>query len=291
MAPYGLIVAAACDVSAATLSAFRTSAAGRGVREFLLWTNAHLEDLLFLPRNDHLLFAYFGISLQTKVRSQLTSVRATITAKRKLRSALKLDTEGHHQKWVLIRDVEDSDYPKPTVAQEHLRDRAAPGHAAELLTFYGRGLLVERFAYAGSVEEDGSWDYDPETRSALPQFGHDYWKEVDPEARNRIDVPYDDPVRKIIREFAFLPYENILEVDPFGDALNDAPHVFCRFSGPDGPYDMMAISGFGYYPRMTRSFRPLDPSKRKAAGPAPADMAAASDEAPVKRRSRARRAP
>lgn len=56
--PYGLIIAAACDVSAKAIAAFHDERIKRGVREAHLWTKAHLEDLLFQPDNDHLLFAY-----------------------------------------------------------------------------------------------------------------------------------------------------------------------------------------------------------------------------------------
>ena len=72
-APYGLIVAAACDVSEKAITAFHDERIKRGVSEGHLWTRAHLEDMLFRPENDLLLFAYFGFLAYDK--TPLTSPR------------------------------------------------------------------------------------------------------------------------------------------------------------------------------------------------------------------------
>lgn len=73
--PYGLIIAAACDVSAETMSAFHDEAISLGVTDHRLWTRSHLEDMLFQPENDNLLFAYFGISLNARRQSQSLEAR------------------------------------------------------------------------------------------------------------------------------------------------------------------------------------------------------------------------
>jgi hypothetical protein len=48
-----------------------------------LWGKAEIEDQLFQPKNDHLLFAYFGVSLQMRRRSLKTEIRARLAMKRK----------------------------------------------------------------------------------------------------------------------------------------------------------------------------------------------------------------
>jgi hypothetical protein len=93
--PYGLVVAAACDVSAQTMAAFRDEARKCHVQEAHLWTKAQLEDMLFRPEWDNLLFAYFGISLGTRRRARLQEVRSRIALKRKLLRALKWDSIEH----------------------------------------------------------------------------------------------------------------------------------------------------------------------------------------------------
>lgn len=80
-APHGFILAVACDVSKDARDAFREEMVARGVEEFFIWAKSELEDLLFQPKNDRLLFAYFGISLQPRRRSLSTTLRSDIAKK------------------------------------------------------------------------------------------------------------------------------------------------------------------------------------------------------------------
>jgi len=57
---YGYILTAACDFSKAARDTFFEEARKNGVQEFYIWGKAEIEDQLFLPKNDYLLFAYFG---------------------------------------------------------------------------------------------------------------------------------------------------------------------------------------------------------------------------------------
>src|SRR5258708_5481991 len=54
---YGIIFAAACDFSKKSRDAFREKCIALGLNEFHIWGKAELEDRLFRPDNDHLLFA------------------------------------------------------------------------------------------------------------------------------------------------------------------------------------------------------------------------------------------
>jgi len=67
--PHGFILAVASDISKDARDAFREEMVARGVEEFLIWAKSELEDFLFQPNNDRLLFAYFWISLQPRRRS------------------------------------------------------------------------------------------------------------------------------------------------------------------------------------------------------------------------------
>jgi len=108
---YGLVIAAACDVTKKTYDAFRQAAREKGVQEFDLWTKARLEDLLFQPRYDHLLFAYFGISLGMQKKSKLYSLRQTLAIKRKLRKVFEVEKHIGNSKPCLIRNIDDEKYP------------------------------------------------------------------------------------------------------------------------------------------------------------------------------------
>lgn len=108
--PYGFILAAACDFSKKAYDAFRAALIGTGVQEFHLWGKAELEDMLFQPKNDHLLFAYFGISLQTRKRSKQNELRSLLTWRKRILRAL--DSErGVIGQDVLLLDADCQDYP------------------------------------------------------------------------------------------------------------------------------------------------------------------------------------
>jgi hypothetical protein len=62
--PHGVILAAPANFSKKTRDVFGRELERKGVREFHLWGKADIEDSLYRPKNDHLLYAYFGISLQ-----------------------------------------------------------------------------------------------------------------------------------------------------------------------------------------------------------------------------------
>lgn len=104
--PYGFVVAAACDFWKASRERFRAEQMQRGVQEFYLWGKADLEDMLFLPKNDHLLFAYFNISIQVRRRSRRSQIRGRLATKKSLYRLLGKDRDTFNLfEPVLIRDV------------------------------------------------------------------------------------------------------------------------------------------------------------------------------------------
>jgi hypothetical protein len=246
-APYGLIIAAACDVSAETMAVCREEALARGVIEVHLWTKAHLEDLLFLPENDHLLFAYFGISLGVRRRSQLQRLRETITLKRKILRAFK-ETSVHElrMKDALIRDINDNNFPYRKKVPGYWQMRCPPWHGARIEYLTPQGLLVWRFGFEGWVKDDGSWDILEESCQPPARAVDDYWYDYDEDdhsvARQKQAKAWDlakkvpENEKKYVQEMWLIPFEFILEIDPIGNILVDEPHIYCRFDGDEGPY-------------------------------------------------------
>src|SRR5262249_16046892 len=57
--PYGYILAAPANFSKKTYDAFRAALSEPGVQEFHLFGRAELEDMLYMPKNDRILFAFF----------------------------------------------------------------------------------------------------------------------------------------------------------------------------------------------------------------------------------------
>jgi hypothetical protein len=244
--PYGLIIAAACDVSASTIAAFHNARINLGVPEGHLWTKAHLEDLLFLPQNDHLLFAYFGLSLGTRRHSELQKVRAVIATKRKLLRAFELDDLRNSMfQEVIVRDVLDTTYPKVHYyGTKHIFD-VPPWLIGTVLQPYEFGLMVSRYTFKGWVKKDGTWDVVRDSAWLTSNLRFDFYDRLlygdkESDLTRRLDVVYNEHVpaeeKADISMLWSLPYEAILEVDPIGDNLYEAPHLFCLYAGEGGPF-------------------------------------------------------
>jgi len=250
-APYGLILAAACNVSAATLDAFHAECTKLGVVERQLWMSAHIEDMLFRPENDGLLFAYFGISLVAKRRSKLQDLRHDLAIKRKLVRLLKVEDIEHAIKFeeLLVRDIEDTQYPRHDEVPGFDQSDCPPWHVVIPDAFHHEGLFVKRFHYSGWVRDDGTWDVlEHSRRSVSNMLGREYRRQLaealgledeewrayyHPEIMDR--VPEDE--RATFSELWILPLSSILMVDEFGDRAYAGPHLFCVFKNPDGgPY-------------------------------------------------------
>ena len=109
---HGTLFAAACDFSKKARDAFREACAARGIEEWHLWGKAEIEDRLFQPANDHLLFAYFGFSLRIRKRSLKTQLTSRLAIKRRVAKLL-----GNYEP-VLIRDATDDSGTRisPTVS-------------------------------------------------------------------------------------------------------------------------------------------------------------------------------
>jgi Restriction endonuclease len=108
--PYGYILAASAVFSKKSYDVFREELRKKGVMEFYLWGRPALEDMLHLPKNDRILFTFFGISLVSRRRSRTTEIRAAVATKNKLYKALG-DPHSRIERNVLIRDISDTKYP------------------------------------------------------------------------------------------------------------------------------------------------------------------------------------
>lgn len=251
-APYGLIVAAACDVTAATINAFHDEAAKLAVAEHHLWLKANIEDLLFAPEHDHLLFAYFNLSLATRRRSNLQELRAYIAVKRKLLRAFQIKsvTERFHAD-VLIRDI-DNDVDYPWEPEGHINERRRSWFEAIISGIDYFGLRVQERESFGWVRLDGSWDILPDALYA------EHYEEI------HALIPEGE--RAWLAVNTYIPVGAILEVDPMGTPMHPYPHLFSRYYDPQfGPFraddeDKLIET---YTRRWTHSEYYLDPEERR----------------------------
>jgi hypothetical protein len=81
------------------------------------WGKGELEDLLFDPSNDHLLFAYFGVSLQVRRRSATADLQRRLTKKRQLYTRIA-GLDSRRRTPVLLRDPTEQGYPFADVVVE-----------------------------------------------------------------------------------------------------------------------------------------------------------------------------
>lgn len=248
-APHGLVIAAACNFTADALLAFHEEAKTQGVQESHLWSRAKLEDQLFQPDYDHLLFAYFGISLRARKRGELEAVRHAITIKRKLRTALGTDALsnlGHRD--VIVRNIAGDTYPEPAVSGQR-----PAWHDARALWADHAAVCFEIQRWIGWRKPDGTWDFDEATELGLHQMrrnGRQSAAEREAEARAHrerilLEAAIPKEERASIFALAWLPYSRILEIDEFGegDSLQPAPHIFCEWPhDANHPYDSSSLA-------------------------------------------------
>jgi len=233
---YGVIFVASCNFSKKSRDAFIDIIRHKGIQEFHLWGKAKLEDMLFQPKNDHLLFAYFGFSLIIRRRSLKTQIRSKLSIKRKVTKYLGA---GNYD-FVLIRDAHDTCYPyKNEVKDFDKKPRWWPytfrGHY-----YNGIKLLTCKF-FAYLADDQQHWDYVEDINDSCHQ--QNPWQDnknskKHGEKRNRVwrywlEIPKQNQAWfEIIR---FIPYERIIDIDKDGDPRFSHPHIYIECT-PTGEF-------------------------------------------------------
>jgi hypothetical protein len=240
----GLIFVAACDFSKKARDAFRERVRELGIAEAYLWGKGELEDQLFQPKNDHLLFAYFGISLQTRRRSIRAATRSVVTTKRKVKRLLHPGID------YLIRDVTDTRYPWRADVQENRGFSHGRWRVMKYLGFQHDGLRFEvRRHYAYLSDDSQTWDWTELVNLAAPYRLEDPWAEDEQTLQPKRDqahrewsaFPEENRGFGLIE--AVLPFETILDIDDVGDDWFERPHLLVDECDPNsGPFSNFRFS-------------------------------------------------
>lgn len=233
--PYGYILAAATSFSKTAYDAFRDGLKAKGVMEFYLWGKPELEAQLHQPKNDRILFTFFGISNVSRRRSRMTEIRYGVTNKNRVMRAFGESPE--HSK-VLVRDSKDTNYPY----SERYMDFVERPRWKEykVVNYHPLGLVLRvRHCYAFYDQDDGVYDLvdsasliftddfnnkHEKSQRELVELARDFWEGLP--RRNQAEYFQD----KLIR------FDSMLVVDDKGDALHKFPHIFVDFEGKDGPF-------------------------------------------------------
>jgi len=212
------------------------------VQEFHLSGRAELEDMLYMPKNDRILFAFFGVSLASKKRTRVTEIRTVVNNKNKLWSILSTggdDFESFAEAHVLIRDVNDTRYPNKEDCPgfdnlPRWKEYIACEFRAEGVRFHIR----EHFAYLNLEKKE--WDCTP-VIDLLYRESEGRGDDGDGllELRRRVSdfwehLPRANQARFIIDGIVL--YERFAFIDKIGDPRYKFPHLYVEY-GSHGPFD------------------------------------------------------
>lgn len=226
---HGILFTAACDFSKKARDDFAKKCLEMGLEEWHLWGKAELEDRLFHPENDHLLFAYFGVSLTIRRRSQRAELRSRLVMKRKANRLLK----GLSDSAMLLRSPDALEYPyiedldvfkkKPLWVVRRYKGMCSQG-----LMF----CVWRHFAY---LSDDGqSWDAAMAVNDAWSRSDDDPWLGED-QVNDKRHAIYEfwskipEANRAWLEVVGVIPFDDIIDIDEIGDEYVQAPHVYAPF--------------------------------------------------------------
>lgn len=235
--PYGYILAAPANFSKAAHDKFRDELRNRGVMEFYLWGAGELEDMLCQPKNDHILFAFFGISLTSRRRSRTTEIRATVNIKNKLRRVLS-DSPSHQS--ILLRDLQDTHYPYEGDCKDF--DKQPRWKKYSAVAFHPLGLIVSVARHYAYIDElKAEWDSTKAVNTVMPvQDNHRRPRNTEKdELRNAVKGFWEQLPRANQATFVyngFIRFDSITFIDDKGDIEYECPHLFVDFYNERGPF-------------------------------------------------------
>lgn len=254
---HGLVFTAACDFSKRARDDFAKKCRELELEEWHLWGKAELEDRLFRPENDHLLFAYFGVSLTIRRRSQRADLRARLVMKRKANRMLK--DQSHT--FLLLRSPDTTGYPYTGDLADFKKNPLWMVRQYRGVSHEGLKFCVERyFAY---LSDDGkSWDAAMAVNDARSSTHDDPWLGEDRQDEKRQTIyefwnKIPEANRAWLEVAGLVPFDDILDIDDLGDECVQAPHVYTPFTpGRRGPFKgfIAEVETIGRWDR--RSFYP-----------------------------------
>ena len=252
---------AACDFSKKARDDFARKCREMEIGEWYLWGKAEREDRLFRPENDHLLFAYFGVSLTIRRRSQRTDLRARLAMKRKAHRVLKDKSHGS----LLLRSPDAEDYPY--VGDLAYFKKSPPWIVSSYRGMSHEGLkfcLQRCFAY---LSDDGrSWDAAMAVNDVRSSAHDDPWLGEEPNYQQRQSIyefwnKIPESNQAWLEVVGIVPFDEILDIDDLGDEYVQAPHIYAPFApGKQGPFKsfIAEVETIGRWDR--RSFNPSEVS-------------------------------
>jgi len=237
---YGYILAAPTNFSKLAYDKFRETLRARGVQEFYLWGKANLEDMLYMPKNDRILFAFFGISLIARRKSRRTQIRFVVNNKNKL---FRIFGEPHDNRdfrqSFLARDIKDKHYPWHKKYKNFKENPRWEEYIA--IKYHPLGLLCNVHEYYAYIDQgkkeldytdavdllyrkEDTYNRYHKQRNELKENITDYWEHL----------PNKNKARLIVE--GLIEFESMEIIDEKGDNKFDFPHIYVDFKDKNGPF-------------------------------------------------------
>ena len=226
--PYGYILAASANFSKDSYDVFREELRKKGVMEFYLWGKAELEDMLYLPKNDRILFTFFGISLVSKRRTRTTEIRSIVSIKNKLFRVV--GERNRFNQSILVRDLKDTNYP---YENEYKDFKTKPRwREYEAFKHHPLGLICHSHKYFAYIDEEKKeWDFTQEIDLVHRKIGMEDRKKAHGK-RSLVSDFWEFLPRKNKGYFVIdgsIKYSEIAVIDDKGDVYYDFPHLYVDF--------------------------------------------------------------
>jgi len=230
--PYGYLLVAPANFSKQAYDTFAEELRKRGVMEFYLWGRSELEHFMLLPKNDHILFAFFGISLITKRRSRVTEIKGALNNKNKITKALGGTEHYQLHSSILLRDINDKNYPYKHLYKDFSKNPRWKEYIAVQLHPLGLIFHVGKF-YAYIDRDKKEIDIiEPVNLVVLPNET-EIEETQDYESRKKAEYLWDNLPKKNrakFNVFRFLRFSDMLLIDDKGDVLYKIPHIFANYN-------------------------------------------------------------
>lgn len=237
--PYGYILVAPVNFSKKSYDGFRKKLREKGVLEFYLWGKLELEDMLYLPKNDRILFTFFGISLTTQRRSKGFEIKFLLNNKNKLFRILNGQQNNDLRESVLVRDFNDDKYPYKGEYRDFEKRPRWKEYIAYM--YHPLGLWVhinERYAFINPDKKEFAFieDVDLLNRESdirlqrnteenkKREYAEDFWAHLP--LRNRV----------MLKKEGIIFYEDMLVIDEKGDTLYQFPHIYVDYKKYNSPF-------------------------------------------------------
>ncbi|MFH0857885.1 MAG: restriction endonuclease [Candidatus Magasanikbacteria bacterium] len=233
--PYGYILAASANFSKQSYDVFRIELQKKGVMEFHLWGKAELEDMLHQPKNDRILFTYFGFSLTSRRRTRATEIRSAVVNKNKI---FRTFGDPLNKGPVLLRDSNDTKYPFKNDYKDFKKNARWKEYPA--IEYNPLGLIVNTrrcFAYLDCTKKE--FDFAEEASLIYRQCDSKQDKDQQRQLRDNVEDFWEHMPKSKQAYFVvdgLVKFDEMLVIDDKGDNWHKFPHIFIDYNIKSGPF-------------------------------------------------------